>query len=450
MGAFRNLFIFLTLLNAAFLGYDHYQGGNLATELVTNVRTLTPEKIQGHVFTALENAKSITPQQIALQVNGLFDHLKNVNSPSDLFKPRTGASSSAVELEGNVVVLNDDNFKTVIDGSKPALVEFYAPWCGHCKNLAPIYAQLGDAFAHAQDQVIVAKFDADAHRNTGGEYGVQGFPTLKWFPKGVNSPDGVEDYKSGRDLDSLTKFIKDKTGIRPRIKAVKSDVVVLDNKNFHSIVDQSDKNVLVEFYAQWCGHCKSLAPIYEKLGNTFANEKNCVIAKIDADTERDIGTEYDISGFPTLKFFPKGDDKTPIPYEGPRTEAGFVEFLNKHCGTHRVVGGGLDDEAGRIPELDALAIKFISTSDKATRQSILEQAQAEAKKSSESLATYYYKIMEKILEKGDAFLNTEKQRIEKVSSTGSVTEAKADNFKSRKNILAAFDKNAQPVPKQEL
>ncbi|KAI9276324.1 thioredoxin-like protein [Umbelopsis sp. AD052] len=382
MGAFRNLFIFLTLLNAAFLGYDHYQGGNLATELVTNARTLTPEKIQGHVFTAIENAKSITPQQIAMQVNGLFDHLKNVNSPSDLFKPRTGASTAA-ELDGNVVVLNDDNFKSTIDGSKPALVEFYAPWCGHCKTLAPIYAQLGDAFAHAQDQVIVAKFDADTHRNTGGEYGVQGFPTLKWFPKGVNSPDGVEDYKGGRDLDSLSKFIKDKTGIRPRIKAVKSDVVILDTKNFHSIVDQSDKNVLVEFYAQWCGHCKSLAPIYEKLGNTFANEKNCVIAKIDADTERDIGTEYDISGFPTLKFFPKGDDKTPIAYEGARTEAGFVEFLNKHCGTHRLVGGGLNDEAGRIPALDELAIKFVSTSDKATRESILEQAQAEAKKSSE-------------------------------------------------------------------
>lgn len=211
MGAFRNLFLFLTILNASFLGYDYYQGGNLATELVTNVKTLTPEKIQGHVLTAFDSAKSITPQQIALQVNGLFDQLKYINSPSDFFKSKSG-SSGAIETEGNVVVLTDDNFKTVIDGSKPALVEFYAPWCGHCKNLAPVYAQLGDAFSHAQDQVIVAKFDADTHRNTGGEYGIQGFPTLKWFPKGVSSPDGVEDYKGGRDLDSLSKFIKDKTG----------------------------------------------------------------------------------------------------------------------------------------------------------------------------------------------------------------------------------------------
>jgi protein disulfide-isomerase A6 len=151
-------------------------------------------------------------------------------------------------------------------------------------------------------------------------------------------------------------------------------------------------------------HVTTSAPIYEKLGNVFANEKNvsndpschltvntmsdtyfsqCVIAKIDADTERDIGSEFEISGFPTIKFFPKGDDKTPIPYEGPRTEAGFVEFLNKHCGTHRVVGGGLDDTAARVPELDELAIKFMATSDKATRQEILEQAQSEAKKSDE-------------------------------------------------------------------
>ncbi|KAG2182433.1 hypothetical protein INT43_007363 [Umbelopsis isabellina] len=450
MGVFRSLFLFLTLLNVAFLGYDFYQGGHLANDLVTNVQTLTPEKIQGHVLTAVDNIKTLTPQQVASQVNVLFDHLKNVNSPADLFKFKSGGAAGLVEMEGNVFVLTDDNFKSVIDGSKPALVEFYAPWCGHCKTLAPIYAQLGDAFAHAQDQVIVAKFDADSNRNTGSEYGIQGFPTLKWFPKGVSSPEGVEDYKSGRDLESLSKFIKEKTGIRPRVKAVKSDVVVLDTKNFHEIVDHSDKNVLVEFYAQWCGHCKNLAPIYDKVGNAFANENNCVVAKIDADTERDIGTEYDISGFPTIKFFPKGSNKEPIAYEGARTEAGFIEFLNKHCGTHRVVGGGLDDSAARVPELDELAIKFVSTSDKIAQEGILKKAEVEAKKSEEKLASYYTKIMEKVLEKGHAFLNTEKQRIEKIASKGSMTESKADNFKSRMNILAAFDKNAKPVSKEEL
>ena len=68
----------------------------------------------------------------------------------------------------------------------------------------------------------------------------------------------------------------------------------------------------------------------------------CKVAKIDADSERDIGTKYDISGFPTIKFFPAGDDKEPVLYEGQRSEAGFIEYLNKQCGTHRVVGGGLD------------------------------------------------------------------------------------------------------------
>lgn len=66
------------------------------------------------------------------------------------------------------------------------------------------------------------------------------------------------------------------------------------------------------------------------------------MAKIDADSERAIGTEYEISGFPTIKFFGAGENKEPVAYEGPRTEAGFIEFLNKQCGTQRLVGGSLD------------------------------------------------------------------------------------------------------------
>ncbi|KAL0075431.1 thioredoxin-like protein [Phycomyces blakesleeanus] len=376
MGFFRNVFVVLLLVNVAFLGYDHLNGGNIALNLVDNAKGLDANKVQVHLHTALNEIKSTTPQKIAGHVNEAFAQLKEFNSPQDVLtylRDKTAPVAKAtVTKEGSVSVLTQDNFASAIDGSKPALVEFYAPWCGHCKTLAPIYEQLGEAFAHADDEVIIAKVDADNHRDLGAKFGVQGFPTLKWFPKGVTSPEGVEDYRGARDLAGLSSFVRDKTGLRPKIKSTKSEVTVLTTKNFHSVALDPKKNVLVEFYASWCGHCKTLAPIYEKVATIFANEPNCRVAKIDADVEKDIGAEFDISGFPTIKFFPAGATE-PIAYEGPRTEAGFVDYLNKHCGTRRTVGGGLEPEAGRIGAMDALAIEFTGAS-KDIRERVFKEA----------------------------------------------------------------------------
>ena len=59
--------------------------------------------------------------------------------------------------------------------------------CGHCKNLAPAYEEVGKAFENV-DNVLVAKVDADSQRDLGGRFGVKGFPTLKFFPKGSTDP----------------------------------------------------------------------------------------------------------------------------------------------------------------------------------------------------------------------------------------------------------------------
>jgi protein disulfide-isomerase A6 len=58
----------------------------------------------------------------------------------------------------------------------------FAPWCGHCKNLAPVYEQLADAYAHAKGKVIIAKTDADGvGKPLGQKYGVTGYPST-YFP----------------------------------------------------------------------------------------------------------------------------------------------------------------------------------------------------------------------------------------------------------------------------
>ncbi|KAI8093828.1 thioredoxin-like protein [Halteromyces radiatus] len=449
MSLFRNIFFLLLIVNAGFLGYDFYKGGHIGENLVDHARHLNVETVQHHFNQMVRDIKATTPESIAEKVNYAFAQLKEFNTIDDVLayvreKTAKSSSSGGVIMDGNVHVLTQDNFKTVMDGSRPALVEFYAPWCGHCKNLAPVYAELGDAFAHS-DEVVIAKVDADEHRDLGAAFGVQGFPTLKWFPKGVTTKDGVEDYKGGRDLDSLSKFVRDHSGIRPRIRSTKSDVVVLTSANFHQVVDDAKTGTLVEFYASWCGHCKNLAPIYEKVASAFANEPSCNVAKIDADIERTIGTEYDISGFPTIKFFP-ANGADPIPYEGSRNEAGFIDFLNQHCNTRRVVGGGLDAVAGRISSLDRLARDFVQSTAADVKKEIHTKANEVASTlENNRYAKYYGKLMEKIIDGGDAFIQKEKTRLDKIIKSNTVTPAKLDDFTIRKNILTAFDRDAEPI-----
>jgi len=148
------------------------------------------------------------------------------------------------------------------------LVEFYAPWCGHCKTLAPEMASTGEAYEKAKPRdTVVAKVNCDAESAICQKYGVKGYPTLKWFDKGAKEP---VDYDSGRTADDLVKFINKKdSNARLRIVKAPSHVVDLDTANFERIVKDSNKDVLVEFYAPWCGHCKKLVPEYEKVANAF-------------------------------------------------------------------------------------------------------------------------------------------------------------------------------------
>jgi protein disulfide-isomerase A6 len=158
-----------------------------------------------------------------------------------------------------VLDLSPSNFDDIVlKSGKPALVEFFAPWCGHCKNLAPVYEELATVFQSASDKVSIAKVDADNHKSLGQRFGVSGFPTLKWFDGKSDKP---TDYSGGRDLESLTKFITEKTSLKPKVKGkLPSQVVYLDNQSFKEKVGK-DQDVLVAFTAPWCGRTFALCHI---------------------------------------------------------------------------------------------------------------------------------------------------------------------------------------------
>jgi protein disulfide-isomerase A1 len=442
----------------------------------------------------------------------------------------------------NVADLTTGNFDEFIAGNEFVLVEFFAPWCGHCKSLAPEYEKAADALKEQGSAVKLAKVECTTETELAERFEIQGYPTLKWFRNGqhteftgpreaggivdwvtkksgpathtvtnkaqldahveksnavvgffekdsdahkafiaaasdplvesftfidVVSPDLIEEagekvgtvklyrpfaeplalegeltkesiaklaathgypyFESaqaswprlvGRGLEHIAiivadvtneeqwapihKFVTklaqefaDKAGfvfigkeffsrvtqfglsgnkfpaaliMAPKLEktflhdedteiteeslrklvegvldgTVKSNfkseavpesndgpVTVVVGTTFEDLVINNDKDVFVEFYAPWCGHCKSLAPIFEQLGQHFADNDKVVIAKFDA-TAND-NDHVKIKSYPTIFLFPAGSKSEPIAYEGGRAVEDFVQFLNQRA-----------------------------------------------------------------------------------------------------------------------
>ncbi|KAM7258690.1 hypothetical protein ACFE04_014431 [Oxalis oulophora] len=130
----------------------------------------------------------------------------------------------------------------------------------------------------------------------------------------------VEDFKAGK----AQQYKKSEPIPQKNNEPVK--VVVADS--LQEIVMDSGKNVLLELYAPWCGHCKKLAPILDDVAIHFEKDTDVVIAKLDA-TANDIPSEtFDVQGYPTLYFKTASGDV--IAYDGDRTKEDIIDFISKN------------------------------------------------------------------------------------------------------------------------
>ncbi|KAG6890343.1 hypothetical protein C0992_002168 [Termitomyces sp. T32_za158] len=150
----------------------------------------------------------------------------------------------------------------------------------------------------------------------------------------------IEQYLAGKIEPTLKS--------QPIPETQDNAVYTLVGKSFDQVVFDDSKDVFVEFYASWCGHCKRLAPVWENLAENFADRKGLVIAKMEAQ-ENDLpaSVPFRISGFPTLKFKPAGSREF-IDYEGDRSLESLTTFLEEHA-KNPLTPVVVAEPAGQVP-----------------------------------------------------------------------------------------------------
>lgn len=244
---------------------------------------------------------------------------------------------------------NSKDFRQkVLENDGISLIQFYAPWCGHCKQFQPVFSKLASLLkGFATVGAIDASSDGPLKR-IANNYQVTGFPTLKLF-RGQNVMD-----VSTRDPNEIINLVLNEmqTTIQERANidskqsnsqgtsnqssssrsGEKSKVKQLTAKNFHREVYENPQVVAVAFIAPWCGHCKALLPEWE-IAASKLEKSGATLAVVDATVEESLASQFGVQGYPTIKIFPgggignKSSPRDAMDYQGGRQAEQIVQYI---------------------------------------------------------------------------------------------------------------------------
>ncbi|RVW74634.1 Protein disulfide-isomerase 5-2 [Vitis vinifera] len=152
----------------------------------------------------------------------------------------SSVSSHDFPTDGTVLELHDSNFDSAISAFDFILVDFYAPWCGHCKRLAPELDAAAPVLASLKEPIVIAKVNADKFTRLAVKYDIDGFPTLKLFIRGVPM-----DYYGPRKADLLVRFLK--KFVAPDVSVLVSDSAIKKGMVFSGKDFSEDVMVAYDF-----------------------------------------------------------------------------------------------------------------------------------------------------------------------------------------------------------
>ncbi|KJE89521.1 protein disulfide-isomerase ERp60 [Capsaspora owczarzaki ATCC 30864] len=220
----------------------------------------------------------------------------------------------AVASASDVLVLTTDNFRSTVDAHDALLVEFYAPWCGHCKRLEPEYDKAAAILAKDDPPIYIAKVDATEEPSLASDFGVSGYPTIKLFRKGAVSG----DYDSGRDANSIVAYMRKQSGPSARTLST-----VEEAKNF---VAKNDISVIGFFPA-----VGSMQEVFLKT----ADQKRDAF-RFAVTSSKEVAAAFNIEGNKVVLFHAphyesKLEGAVVVPYEGASSQTAFESFLAENA-----------------------------------------------------------------------------------------------------------------------
>ncbi|KAG0329481.1 protein disulfide isomerase (PDI) protein [Dissophora globulifera] len=223
----------------------------------------------------------------------------------------------------HVVEVNNQNFQSeVMDSNHLVMVEFYAPWCGHCKNLAPHYKAAAKNL-HGIVKMAAIDCDDDKNRPVCSQYDIKGFPTIKVFPanrtgkKSIKRPSDYQGERSAKAIvDHLVRLIPDD------IKRVSSNPSSSGVTNINEFVaDESESRALL--------FTKKMTSSNMYKGLATDMKDKMIVAEMRAPTD-DILKQFNLENLPTLVVFPKGSQE-PVKYNGELKREPISEFFGEYA-----------------------------------------------------------------------------------------------------------------------